>query len=76
MKVSHKKAVTLQVRINRHYTEWLIFVDDVRVPPTNNLAERARRHGHLASDIYFELFTRPPDAALRRLYADASAAAK
>jgi transposase len=108
-KVTQKKASTLQGRINRHYTEWLIFVDDVRVPPTNNLAERAlrplvvlrkitfghrsadggrrmaslmtiaetaRRHGHRASDIYFELFTRPPDAALRRLYADKAAAAK
>ncbi|TWU16386.1 IS66 family transposase [Allorhodopirellula heiligendammensis] len=99
---SHEKAVKLQGRINRHYTEWLIFVDDARVPPTNNLAERAlrplvilrkitfghrseagadqmaklmsvaetaRRHGHRASDIYFELLTRPPDAALKRLYA-------
>lgn len=102
MKVSHEKAVTLQGRINRHYTEWLIFVDDRRVPPTNNLAERAlrplvvlrkitfghrseagadrmaklmsvaetaRRQGHRASDIYFELLTRPPDAVLKRLYA-------
>lgn len=101
VKVSHKKAVTLQDRVNRHYTEWLIFVDDRRVPPTNNLAERAlrplvvlrkitfghrseaggsrmatlmtvaetaRRQGHRASDIYFELLTRPPDAVLKRLY--------
>jgi len=30
------------------------------------IAETARRHGHCASDIYFELFTRPPDAVLRR----------
>ena len=100
--IAHKKAVTLQGRINRHYTEWLVFVDDSRVPPTNNLAERAlrplvvlrkitfghrskggaermaklmtiaetaRRHGHRASDIYFELLTRPPDAVMRRLYA-------
>ena len=102
MEVSHEKAVTLQGRINRHFTEWLIFVDDRRVPPTNNLAERAlrplvvlrkitfghrseaganrmaklmsvaetaRRQGHRASDIYFELLTRPPDAVLKRLYA-------
>lgn len=101
--VSHKKAVRLQGRINRHYTEWLIFVDDLRVPPTNNLAERAlrplvvlrkitfghrsevgghrmaklmtiaetaRRRGHRASDIYFELLMRPPDAVMRRLYAE------
>ena len=109
MKVAHKKAITLQGRINRHYTEWLIFVDDVRVPPTNNLAERAlrplvvlrkitfghrsadgarrmaslmtiaetaRRHGHLASDIYLQLFTRPPNAVMRRLYAGVSGPAK
>ena len=78
-----------------------MFVDDPRVPPTNNLAERAlrplvvlrkitfghrskagakrmatlmtiaetaRRHGHRASDIYFELYTRPPNRVMRRLY--------
>lgn len=103
-KVKHKKAVTLQGRINRHYSEWLIFVDDPRVPPTNNLAERAlrplvvlrkitfghrtadggrtmarlmsvaetaRRHGQRASDIYFDLLTKPPDVVVRRLYAAA-----
>ena len=43
MKVSHEKAVTLQGRMNRHFSEWLIFVDDRRVPPTNNLAEHALR---------------------------------
>ena len=42
-KVAHKKAITLHGRINLYYTEWLIFVDDVRDPPTNNLAERALR---------------------------------
>jgi len=89
-KLAHPKAITLQRRINRHYTEWLIFVDDRHVSPTNNLAERAlrplvvlrkitlghrsatgastmaklmtvakrvRRHGHRASDIYFELLS-------------------
>ena len=99
--VSHKKSVQLQGRINRHYTEWLMFVDDRRVPPTNNLAERALRplvvlrkttfgsrseesgqrlailmtiaetarlHGHRASNIYFELLTRPPNAVMKRLY--------
>ncbi len=102
--VSHEKAITLQARLLRHPGEWLVFLDDPRVPPTNNLAERAlrplvvlrkitfgsrsdagatrmaklmtvgetaRRHGHRASDIYFELYTRPPDRVLRRLYADA-----
>jgi len=100
--VSHEKALTLQARIFRHTLEWLVFLDDPRVPPTNNLAERAlrplvvlrkitfghrsdagatrmaklmtvaqtaRRHGHRASTIYFELYTRPPNRVLRRLYA-------
>ena len=100
--VHHEKAITLQARLLRHPGEWLVFLDDPRVPPTNNLAERAlrplvvlrkitfghrsddgadrmakimtvgetaRRHGHRASDIYFELYTRPPDRVLRRLYA-------
>lgn len=100
--VGHEKAITLQGRILRHLGEWLVFVDDARVPPTNNLAERAlrplvvlrkltygsrsreaaermaelmtvaetaRRHGHRASDIYYGLFTRPPDRVLRTLYA-------
>lgn len=88
--VRHKRAITLQSRLLRHHGEWLVFLDDPRVPPTNNLAERAlrplvalckitfrhrsdagahrmakvmtagetaRRHGHRASDIYFELYT-------------------
>jgi len=105
--VSHEKAITLQARSLRHPGEWLVFLDGPRVPPTNNLAERAlkplvvlrttifervrfgsrsdagatrmakiitigetaRRHGHRASDIFFELYTRPPDRVLRRLYA-------
>lgn len=102
--VGHEKAITLQARLLRHHDEWLVFLDDQRVPPTNNLAERtlrplvilrkitfgsrsdagarrmakimtvgeaARRHGHRASDIFFELYTRPPDRVLRRLYAGA-----
>jgi len=102
--VSHEKALTLQARLLRHPGEWLVFLDDPRVPPTNNLAERAlrplvvlrkitfghrgsasakrmgkimtvgetaRRHGHRASDIFFELYTRPPNRVLRRLYAAA-----
>lgn len=100
--VSHEKAVALQARLLRHAGEWLVFLDDPRVPPTNNLAERdlrplvvlrkitfgsrsddgakrmaalmtvgetARRRGHRVSRFYFELFTRPPDRLLRRLYA-------
>ena len=100
--VSHEKALTLQARILRHTLEWLVFLDDPRVPPTNNQAERdlrplvvlrkitfghrsdagadrmaklmtvaqtARRRGHRASQIYYELFTRPPDKVLGSLYA-------
>lgn len=100
--VVHEKAVTLQARLLNHTGQWLVFLDDPRVPPTNNLAERAlrplvvlrkitfgsrsdagaarmaklmtvaetaRRHGHRPSNIYFELYTRPPDKVLRKLYA-------
>lgn len=106
--VSHKKAITLQARLLRHQGEWLVFLDDPRVPPTNNLAERAlrplvvlrkitfghrsrtggermaailtvgetaRRHGHRASDIFYQLFTHPPSRVLRRLYAGGQSAA-
>jgi hypothetical protein len=41
--VDHPKAITLQKRLVRHHDEWLVFLDDPRVPPTNNLAERALR---------------------------------
>ena len=41
--LKHEKALTLQARIQRHQGEWLVFVDDPRVPPTNNLAERKLR---------------------------------
>lgn len=41
--VDHDKAVTLQQRILKYHDEWLVFLEDPRVPPTNNLAERALR---------------------------------
>ena len=41
--VYHEKAITLQALLIRHNGEWLVFLDDPRVPPTNNLAERALR---------------------------------
>lgn len=41
--LTHKKALTLQARIIAYHDEWLVFVDDPRVPPTNNLAEQALR---------------------------------
>ena len=41
--VTHGKAQTLQTRIVNYHGEWLVFVDDAQVPPTNNLAEQALR---------------------------------
>jgi transposase len=41
--VSHGKALTLRARIVGYRDEWLVFVEDPRVPPTNNLAEQALR---------------------------------
>jgi hypothetical protein len=41
--VKDEKANTLRARLLRHEGEWLVFVTDERVPPTNNLAERAIR---------------------------------
>jgi transposase len=99
--VSHAKAITLQGRLLKHQHEWLVFLDDPRVPPTNNLAERAlrplvilrkitfghrsqcgaqhmakiitvketaKRHDRKVTEIFYHLYTRPPDRALRFLY--------
>jgi transposase len=41
--LSHDKAATLQERIKRYAGCWLVFLDDPRVPPTNNHAERCLR---------------------------------
>jgi len=41
--LDHEKGLTLQGRIRKHANQWLVFVDDPRVPPTNNLAERMLR---------------------------------
>jgi transposase len=41
--LTHRKALTLQARITTYHGEWLVFLDDARVPPTNNLAEQALR---------------------------------
>ena len=37
------KAISLQARLLRHPGEWLVLVDDRRVPPPNILAERDLR---------------------------------
>ena len=95
------KALQLQGRSLRHREEWLVFVDDPSVPPSNNLAERAlrplvllrkitfgsrsaagasrlavlmtigstaKRLGHKASGIYYEVLTRPPRRVTEGLY--------
>ena len=99
--VYHEKAITLQALLLRHEGEWLVFLNDARVSPTNNLAERAlrplvvlrkvtfgsrtdagatrmaklmtvgetsRRHGRCIREVYYELYTRPPDKVLRSIY--------
>ena len=103
--LDHEKAVTLQNRIRKHAGQWLVFVDDPRVPPTNNLAERtlrplvvlrkitfghrsepgatrmaklmtiqetAKHHRRRPTDIFYRLYTRPPNQVLRYLYAGVS----
>jgi transposase len=103
--LDHDKALTLQGRIRKHAGQWLVFVDDPRVPPTNNLAERilrplvvlrkitfghrsesgavrmarlmtiqetAKRHGRRPTDIFYRLYTRPPNRVLRYIYAGGS----
>jgi hypothetical protein len=102
--LTHAKAVTLQERIKKHHDCWLVFLDDERVPPTNNLAERslrplvimrkitfghrsvagaqclarimtvketAKRHGRKAIDVFYRMYTRPPDDVLRYIYGGA-----
>jgi transposase len=99
--VRHEKAITLQGRLIKHQHEWLVFLDDPRVPPTNNVAERAlrplvilrkitfghrsqasaermakimsvketaKRHGRKVTEMFYHLYTRPPNRALRFLY--------
>jgi transposase len=39
-----------------------------RMAKIMTVGETARRHGHRASDIYYELMARPPTRVLRRLY--------
>lgn len=56
--VDHPKAVTLQQRIIKYAGEWLVFLDDPRVPPTNNLAERELRPLVVLRNITFGHRTR------------------
>ena len=41
--VDHDKARTLQKRLCRYSAEWLVFLDNPHVPPTNNWAEQLLR---------------------------------
>jgi len=62
--LEHDKALTLQARLQRHHDEWLVFVADPRVPPTNNLAERKLRPLVVLRKITFGHRT---DAGARRM---------
>jgi len=103
--LEHEKAITLQGRTTRHADQWLVFIDDPRVPPTNNLAdhtlrplvvlrkitfdhrsetgatrmakrmtvqETAKRHNRRPTEIFYRLYTRPPNGVLRYLHAGRS----
>jgi hypothetical protein len=40
-----------------------------RMAQIMSVGETARRHGHRASEIFFNLYTRPPNRVLKQLYA-------
>jgi hypothetical protein len=66
-KLDHDKALTLQERIKRYRDCWLVFLDDRRVPPTNNLAERCLRPLVILRKITFGHRTPAAAAAMARL---------
>jgi transposase len=51
--LDHDKARTLQRRLCRYRDEWLAFLDDSRVPPTNNRAEQLMRQLVILRKITF-----------------------
>ena len=51
--MTQAKAKTLRARIVAYHGEWLVSVDDARVPPTNNLAEQALRPPVVTSKLTF-----------------------
>jgi transposase len=51
--LDHDKARTLQGRLSRYRDEWLVFLDDPRVPPTNNRAEQLIRQLVILRKITF-----------------------
>jgi transposase len=65
--LKHDKAITLQDRINRYAACWLVFLDDPRVPPTNNHAERCLRPLVILRKITFGHRTRSGATRMARL---------
>ena len=65
--LTHDKAATLQERINRYADCWLVFLDDPRVPPTNNHAERCLRPLVILRKITFGHRTRSGATRMARL---------
>lgn len=65
--LSHDKALTLQERIKRYRDCWLVFLDDPRVPPTNNLAERCLRPLVILRKITFGHRTQAGATAMARI---------
>jgi transposase len=65
--LTHDKAATLQERIKRYADCWLVFLDDPRVPPTNNHAERCLRPLVILRKITFGHRTRSGATVLARL---------
>ena len=65
--LSHDKAATLQERINRYADCWLVFLDDPRVPPTNNRAEQCLRPLVILRKITFGHRTRSGATWMARL---------
>ena len=65
--LSYDKARTLQERIKRYRDCWLVFLDDLRVPPTNNLAERCLRPLVILRKIAFGHRTQAGATAMARI---------
>jgi transposase len=65
--LDYDKAITLQERINRYADCWLVFLDDPRVPPTNNHAERCLRPLVILRKITFGHRTRSGATRMARL---------
>ena len=65
--LNHDKALTLQERIKRYADCWLVFLDDPRVPPTNNHAERCLRPLVILRKITFGHRTRSGATTMARL---------